>query len=136
MNKKTLFAFIGIVALALVAYLIFTTSTTEAPTAPNTNNTEVVSAGPITVVGEITCLPKVGTGEQTMECGLGLETEDGVYYGLRNNTGEDVGADLMTTGIEVLVSGELILEEIFGPDGNRYDTVGVIEVESVQRVVN
>src|SRR3989344_4204450 len=37
------------------------------------------ASGPITVSGEITCLPKKGTGQQTLECAIGLKGSDGQH---------------------------------------------------------
>lgn len=36
--------------------------------------------GPITISGSITCLPKKGSGPQTMECAIGLKGLDGQHF--------------------------------------------------------
>jgi len=42
-----------------------------------------VDGSTITVEGEYVCLPKEGNGEQTLECALGIKTDDDVYYSLQ-----------------------------------------------------
>lgn len=84
----------------------------------------------ITVSGTITCLPKVGIGPQTMECAIGIKGDDGKYYGLKNLF-ERGGHEFSQAGMRVEVSGIFGLEEMKGPDGNRYDVVGVVDVTSV-----
>jgi len=88
--------------------------------------------GHITVSGEITCLPKIGRGAQTLECAIGLQDADGQRYGLRNLFNLDREHTFSQVGLRVTVSGTFSPEEIKGPDGNRYDVVGVIDVVSIQ----
>jgi len=88
--------------------------------------------GPVTISGEITCLPKVGSGVQTLECAIGLLSDDGRYYGLRR---DDPDHQLSQGGLRVEVSGNLVAEDMTGPDGNRYDTAGIIDVTSFNNVV-
>lgn len=91
---------------------------------------------PITISGEITCLPKEGTNVQTMECAIGLKGKDGRYYGLRNLSKADPEYKFSVGGLQVEVSGTFSPEEIKGPDGNKYNVVGVIDVISVREIVN
>jgi len=86
----------------------------------------------ITISGEITCLPKIGPGPQTMECAIGLKGADRRHYGLKNLF-ERGGHIFSQTGLQVEVSGMFSLEEMKGPDGNRYDIVGVIDVISIRK---
>lgn len=86
----------------------------------------------VTVRGEITCLPKRGTGPQTMECAIGLLADDGNHYGLKDLFEQDPDYTFSQSGMVVEVSGELTQEEMLGPDGNTYDIVGVITVASIQ----
>jgi len=85
--------------------------------------------------GEITCLPKIGQGAQTMECAIGLKGQDGRYYGLKNLFKLDPEYKFSVSGLQVEVSGALSLEEIKGPDGNKYDVVGVIDVASIKEII-
>lgn len=87
---------------------------------------------PITISGEITCLPKIGRGAQTLECAMGLKGADGRYYGLKNFLKHDPEYKFSVSGLQVEVSGIFSLEEIKGPDGNKYDVVGVIDVTSIK----
>lgn len=87
--------------------------------------------GQITISGEIACLPKKGTGPQTMECAIGLKDQEGRYYGLKNLSQIDPDYKFSAGGKQVEVSGILNTEQSTGPDGNKYDTVGTIEVSSI-----
>lgn len=88
----------------------------------------------ITVRGEITCLPKRGFGSQTLECAIGLQGEDGRHYALRNLSEADSTYRFSQSGLQVEISGAFTQEEMRGPDGNLYDTEGVIVVESIQEL--
>ena len=94
------------------------------------------SSAPFTISGEIACLPKTGTGPQTMECAIGLKGTDGQYYGLKNLFKFDSEYKFSAGGLRVEVSGTLSSEEIKGPDGNRYDVVGVIDLASIKEIRN
>lgn len=85
----------------------------------------------ITILGEVTCLPKDTDGPQTLECALGLQTADGKYYGLKRIDTLDPNFTPLQTGEKVIVTGILLHEDMFGPDGNRYTTEGVVEVEII-----
>lgn len=128
MKNQTIPSVIAIIVLVVGTYWVLQRDVPAPTTSP------AVPAGEITVSGEITCLPKVGRGAQTMECAIGLQDDDGLYYGLRNLSDHGTAGEFMDTSIRVEVSGELVHEEIFGPDGNRYNTVGVIEITSIQKI--
>jgi hypothetical protein len=89
---------------------------------------------PITITGEITCLPKVGDGAQTMECAIGLLSTDGLYYGLNDLFEHDPEYNLAIGGTQVEVTGNFSPEEMIGPDGNNYDIVGVIYITSIREI--
>ena len=93
-------------------------------------------SGPITISGEMTCLPKTGQGAQTLECAIGLKGVDGQHYGLRNLPKLDPEYKFSTNGLQVEVSGIFSPEEIKGPDSNKYDVVGVIDVSSIKEIRN
>lgn len=92
--------------------------------------------GPITIEGEMTCLPKTGQGAQTLECLMGLKGIDGRHYGLKNLSKLDPTYKLSRDGLKVLVTGTFRPDELRGPDGNKYDVVGVIEVTSIKEIMN
>lgn len=89
---------------------------------------------PITVQGEITCLPKKGSGAQTLECAIGLMGQDGKYYGLRNLPDFDPEYKFSQTGMKVEVAGTFTSGTMEGPGGSTYDVVGNIEVTSIKEV--
>jgi len=88
--------------------------------------------GQISITGEMACLPKIGSGPQTEECAIGLKTEENRYYGIKNLTSIDEEYKLFRGGKKITVTGLLNSKEMKGPDGNRYDVVGVIEVISAE----
>ena len=91
-------------------------------------------SGPITISGDMACLPKTGQGAQTMECAMGLKGIgiDRRYYGLKNLFKLDPEYKFSVGGLQVEVSGTFSPEDIRGPDGNTYDVVGVIDVTSIK----
>ena len=91
----------------------------------------VVEGEAITANGQITCLPKLGDGAQTMECAIGLESESGDYYSLKTPADAGIDYEFLGSGTTVEVRGMLTNEEQYGPDGNRYDTVGTITIEAI-----
>ena len=94
---------------------------------------------PITVSGEMACLTKIGQGTQTMECAIGLKETDGRQrqYELKNLFKVDSEYKFSVVGLRVEVSGIFFnSEEIKGPDGNKYDVVGVIDVTSIKEIGN
>ena len=91
-------------------------------------------SGQIAIDGEITCLPKIGRGAQTLECAIGLKGADGRYYGLKNLSSLDPENKFSIGGLKVTVFGTLNSEEIKGPDGNKYDVAGVINLDSIKEI--
>lgn len=90
----------------------------------------------IMISGTITCLPKISSGPQTMECAIGLKDNNGDYYGLKNLFSFDLEYKFSQPGLRVQVSGVLLEEEMRGPDGNRYDIIGVIDLASIKEAEN
>ncbi len=79
--------------------------------------TEAVSFADVTVKGVATCLPKVGTGAQTMECALGVKTASGVYYAVESDEALTVDQEVELTGtVEEAVDSS-------------YDIAGTVVVE-------
>jgi len=132
MNNKFLISIIVIGLLGgAVSVLALLNYTQFNPPADTPEIPEQTEERPITEQGVITCIPKIGTGPQTMECALGLQNAEGVYYGLRYLSDHDENFTLVSPEITVLITGTLVDEEMFGPDGNRYDTIGTIEIATI-----
>ena len=127
---KNILIVLAIIIIGTGAYfLFFQKQDVDEPYTPTQ-----ITEGPITDRGVITCIPKIGTGPQTMECALGLKNTEGVYYGLRYLSDHDENFALVSPDIEVEITGTLVADEMFGPDGNRYDTVGTIEIETISQM--
>ena len=128
MNNKKIYVIIAALLLVGVgAYLVLADRASDS--GEGTPEEEMEET--ITVRGEIVCLPKVGDGPQTMECAFGVMDEEGLYYNLGGISWDAPERELLETGTEVEISGVLVYEEVFGPDGNPYDTVGIINVDSM-----
>lgn len=85
--------------------------------------------GALTVEGTFTCLPHKDTsGPQTLECAIGLTTDDGKNYSL------DLSAVTYPADItRARVSGHFTPVEALSTDAwQKYDMVGIIQVESVE----
>ena len=87
---------------------------------------------PITVRGEITCLPKKGSGPQTAECAIGLKGQDGKHYALKNLFEHDPEYRFSTTFLQVEVTGIFTAQEVSGPGNSTYDVIGNISITSIK----
>ena len=92
--------------------------------------------GPITISGEITCLPKKGSGPTTLECAIGLKGLDGRYYGLKNLFKLDPDYKFSRGGLHVEVSGVFSTEQAPEPASPKYDVVGTIDVTSIREIAD
>ncbi len=82
----------------------------------------------VTIKGKIVCLPhKNSEGPQTLECAFGMQSEDGLYYGLKNIPTEQMIE--LQTGSEVLMSGKLTEEK-----DSKYDIGWSLVVERVEKL--
>ncbi len=140
MNQK---GFVNIIIIVIVvvlvgagAYFVLNRQSQLTPTPTPTPTSGALISGPITVKGEITCLPKKGSGPQTLECAIGLKGLDGQYYGLKNLFKLDPEYKFSQAGLQVEVSGVFSPKEMLGPDGNKYDVVGNIDVTSIKEVTS
>ena len=82
-----------------------------------------------TKTGDVACLPHKGPGPTTQECALGLKADDGKYYGLIGSKTAGLGT---MDGERVSITG--ILKDGTQNPFDKYDTVGIIEVQSIQVV--
>jgi hypothetical protein len=119
-RKKLVLACVAITiaALAVVATVVFAfnRSANQPPASPKQ----------VTLSGNLTCLPhkNVQPGQPvTLECAIGLRTNDKRFYGLQQLP-EDASVTDFNQSIEV--SGELSLPT----ENERYDIAGTIKVNS------
>ncbi len=117
------------------AYFVLNLKSQLTPTPPLTPIPGAPTAGPITVNGEMTCLPKKGS-QQTLECAMGLKGLDGRHFGLKNLFQHDPEYKFSVVGLRVEVSGSFNPEEMKGPDGNKYNVVGTIDVTSIKEIAD
>lgn len=83
--------------------------------------------GPITLAGEITCLPHRGDGQTTLECAYGLRGDDGSYYGLGGIDQQRFVSGEIAVGKRVQVSGDIAPPTA----SERYNIAGAITVRSI-----
>ena len=122
-----------IIIAALIGAGVYFALNRQTPAAP-APTPKIPASGPITINGEIACLPKKGSGAQTLECAIGLKGLDGQYYGLKNLSEYDQEYKFSVGGLPVEAAGVFSQEEISAPDGNKYDVTGVIELTSIKEI--
>jgi hypothetical protein len=137
MKNKALYVLLAtLVAFAIVLGLGLANRTT-APAAPNDNasSTPAVSssASPrpsgaeIKVTGKVVCLPhKDQGGPQTMECAYGIQTADGKYYGVKDDSGMIIKFNI---GDSVVVTGGVSVPD----ETERYNVVGNLMASNVTK---
>jgi hypothetical protein len=93
----------------------------------NIVDTESADMRQTKIEGQIDCLPHRDTsGGITLECAIGLQGKDGMYYGLQLNQ-QDVNSGKIILGQKVVITG------IFTPSqDSKYNIIGTIEVASVE----
>lgn len=100
LNRHYAIAISLVVACVIVGIVMMAPQHAAGPASPQATPSPAVAAADYT--GQIVCLPhKVKTGPQTTECALGIQTDDGKYYGVRNSptiTGFQIGARVTVTG--------------------------------------
>ena len=90
----------------------------------------------MTLTGVYTCLPHADTtGPQTMECALGMQTDDGAYYALDFNLMSQTPPGL-ETGDRFTATGVLTpIENLSTNFWQKYNVSGIFSVtDSVQRI--
>ena len=125
---KTFWAILGLVIVAALIYAGYIWS----------RNDDVDMAGQeVTVEGEYICLPHVDTeGPQTLECALGIATDDGSNYALVTDELDSSAMIDLATGDRIEVVGTVTARDEL-TSGDRlltYDIEGVIRVTSVRSV--
>jgi len=82
----------------------------------------------VTVKGKIVCLPhKDASGPQTKECAIGLQGDNGKYYGLKDLNQQDLINGKFRTGARVTATGRLVEDNV----SENYDVLGYIEISSI-----
>jgi hypothetical protein len=120
MGKKTralYSAILIIIIIALGAWIFLHSTKSPAGTPP---------AGPVTIDGQMTCLPhRDMNAPHTLECAYGLESTDGKYFALTE--------DSPTSTISQFQTGTLVeVQGTFAPgEDTTYDTVGSILISSI-----
>lgn len=133
MNKKLILTFLTIfivVSAGLLAFVFSTNQThSNSSNQDSTQPDEQSSPGgkSVTVTGKMTCLsPKDISGPVDSSCAIGLMGDEGKNYAL--NTDDPSLTGTVPMGQQVRVTGSLTEQT------SKYDSVGIIKVESLQRL--
>ena len=82
------------------------------------------------IEGQLDCLPhRDKTGGETTECTVGLRDIDNKYYILQGLNQEDLVSGKIGQGQKVIIIGILVVQQ-----DSLYDTIGTLEVVSVERM--
>jgi hypothetical protein len=73
----------------------------------------------VTVTGMPVCLPHKNSGAQTLECAIGVKTDDGFYYSLKNPSSGYLQISGIQFGKTAVITGVLLYEKstIYQTDG-------------------
>ncbi|PIR88860.1 MAG: hypothetical protein COU07_04190 [Candidatus Harrisonbacteria bacterium CG10_big_fil_rev_8_21_14_0_10_40_38] len=90
----------------------------------------------VSILGKLTCLPhRDNTGPQTEECAIGVEGEDGLFYGLLGLNQTDLIAGTLSTDSFVNISGIMDSTSVTAPAlWNKYDVSGTIIISDIEDV--
>ncbi len=121
-----IFFFIFVVLLVMGAGFFWFVRSGERPAENSPATFEPYRA---TVTGSYLCLPHTDTsGPQTLECALGLQTDDGIYYALDFNRWSALPADV-PTGSRVTATGTVTpIENLSSDHWRTYPIKGIFSV--------
>lgn len=146
MKKRQAFIGLCLVAIVLGLFLFFAHSNKDqdnqatTQSNPTTDSTVIDDETPVekpksqgekvTVEAEGTCLPhQDADGPQTMECAMGIKTDDGTYYAIKDETNDYALVSKIQTGKRSRISGTLVKEE-----SETYQSKGTLTVTAVEDI--
>lgn len=110
------------VTLLAVGVSFFISETLMAPDGPRFQDGQEV-----VLDGQLTCLPHHNTdGPVTLECAMGFRDSEGDYYGVLDNTPDQIFISGVEHGKDIKISGIFTAET-----SPRYQQMGVIEVKGL-----
>jgi hypothetical protein len=135
----------AIVLMFFSAFVLKTIAMTTPPTdqiavpeaVPQPTTPQVQVPYEASFTGEYICLPHKDTsGEQTLECALGLKVDNGLYIAmdmselLQSNQGTQ-----FTTGSKLLVKGTFVpIEQISTDHWQQYPILGILKVKEASKL--
>lgn len=133
--NKDIFIGAGIAIIIVVgASVMFAGPKVRVPMRIETANSPAPAVGDdppqqVTLEGEYTCLPHIdSSGPQTLECALGLKTDDGSYYALDTNLLSSLPPTLKT-GDRLRANGILTpIERLSTDHWRKYNVKGIFSV--------
>jgi len=126
-GKKSFMLVIGAV-IVLVGIIAGVSMANRNSSNGNASNNNSVSQ-PKEYTGKVVCLPKKGDGPHTLECAIGLQTDDGKYYVVKESDASRAPGRISTyaTDSRVVVTGTLS-----APSDGQYDAAGVITITDIR----
>jgi hypothetical protein len=108
-----------------------TTTVVTIPSTPSASGSSGANAEPYraTLTGRYLCLPHTNTsGPQTMECALGMQTDDGAYYGL-DFTNASQNPPTLATGDRFVATGIVTPAVRLNTDNwRKYPIIGIFSI--------
>ncbi len=107
------------VAVVSVISVLMLTRGSQAPS---------LSAGLVTIKGEVLCLPHKDTnGPQTLECAMGIKDDQGHNYALSDTDQNYANISSLQTGKTVEVTGTLK-----AADDSKYQIKGILQITKIE----
>jgi hypothetical protein len=114
-------------SLILIGVALLTRPWSPTPQAPQP--LPQVTPGPLSLVGEIVCLPhRQSEGPQTLECAYGVKADSSAYYGLTGIEQRQLISGNVQTGQRFRIEGTVIP----AASNERYAIVGTVAVRSIE----
>ena len=132
-SASTWILVIGVIAVGVFGvYKLTQNSSSIRPEPAPLVPTEEQKGEPITISGEVVCLPHKdnGSGAQTQECALGILGTDGKYYGLLDSTPDYAHIGGLGGGERISIAGVFRREQ----KENQYKSIGVIEINTLEKI--
>ena len=126
--KKTILFIITAVLIGLNIFVFYLNNI-----APTSSSVDTQTR--IKIRGEYSCLPPKGNqGEGTLECALGIKSDNGSYYGLNTGALETDVATKLQIGDRVEAEGNLTPIDEGEPSWQKYDIKGIILTSSLYKI--
>jgi hypothetical protein len=124
LHTKAIFFLIAAIIVGIIGWQLYTPTETQPESI-----IPIPTRQPVTVSGTHVCLPHTNTsGPQTLECALGIQTDEGIYYALDLNA-LSVTPFNVPTGSRITVRGIITpIEELSTDMWQKYPIKGIFSV--------
>lgn len=131
-TKKSVFLIIAAITIVLIAY--FAVSQRAEQSALGEPQELDPTPQNVTLSGTFECLQHKDTsGPQTMECGFGFLTDDGVRYAVNFGQSAEAAAQFQS-GAHVTADGFTVIKEALSTnEWDKYDMVGIFTITQIHK---